>query len=206
MSSVTLSGLVYPYFIEWLLNQYDINWSFLILGAIYCNKFALLIMCWANKTSIDNQASTINEVQDGDDIVTTETCSFKNSIHKLRHILNLTYICLLLGVTLTISAGNGYFGSILDISEWKGFNSHSSHGLLIFVMFNVACSLSRIITGLLRQINGINVFICPIISTISGFIAQIILYSGNSFPIFALPVYIHKTRVFIIYLFNGAFF
>ena len=187
MSSISLSGLVYPYFIEWLLNQYDLNWSFLILGAIYCNKFALLIMCWANKTSIDNQVNTINEVQDGDDIGTTETCSFKNSIHKLRQILNLTYICLLLGVALTISAVHGYFGSILDIIEWKRFDSHRSNGLLIFVIFNLAGLISRITPGILRQINGINAFICPIISTTTGVMGQIILYfTGNSFPIFAL--------------------
>ncbi|XP_060569431.1 monocarboxylate transporter 2-like [Ruditapes philippinarum] len=155
MASSSLSGVVYPYFIDWLLVQYGLNGSFLILGAVYCNKFPMLVIIWANKTSIDKQSLTPKCEEDKE---TSNGCT--NTKNKFRG----------------------------DISEWKGFGSNSWRGIFALVIYNVASTISRLIPGLVGQIDSVNPFLIPIISAIIGFIGQLILYVGSSYALFALSV------------------
>jgi hypothetical protein len=183
MASSSLSGLVYPYFIDWLLVQYGLNGSFLILGAVYCNKFPMLVMIWANKTSIDKQSLTPKCEEDKE---TSNGCA--NTKNKFRENITFVHVLLLFGIVLPISFINGFAALILDISEWKGFSSNSWFGIFALVIYNVASTISRLIPGLVGQIDSVNPFLIPIISAIIGFIGQLILYVGSSYALFALSV------------------
>ncbi|XP_045214404.2 monocarboxylate transporter 12-like isoform X2 [Mercenaria mercenaria] len=191
-ASSSLSGLVYPYFINWLMTLFELSGTFLILGAVYSNTFPLFILCWMNrstlkdfelssrnskiKTNTKNEAPSPTIRHKGNFII--------NGVQTLREMVNTTYLLLLFACAISAAGINGYTGMILDICRWKGFSK--SRGLFTFVIFNIANVVSRLLPGVLKQKRGFNSFIYPIISTISGCVGQLLLYKGQSYILYVL--------------------
>ncbi|XP_053409075.1 monocarboxylate transporter 12-like isoform X2 [Mercenaria mercenaria] len=191
-ASSPLAGLVYPYFLNWLMTLFDLNETFLILGAIYSNTFPLFILCWMNRSTLKDVALSSTVSQDNtntENETQVPTIRHKenfiiNGVKTLREMVNITYLLLLFAVAISVAGINGYSGIILDISRWKGLSK--SQGLFTFVIFNIANTISRLVPGLLKQKNGFNSFMYPIISTISGCVGQLFLYKGQSYVLYVL--------------------
>ncbi|XP_053393336.1 monocarboxylate transporter 2-like [Mercenaria mercenaria] len=173
-ASSPLAGLVYPYFLDWLMTLFYLSETFLILGAIYSNSSPLFILCWMNRSTITDVAlssrvSTDNTNTENETPVPTTRHKGNfiiNGIQTLREMVNTTYLLLLFATAISAAGINGYLEVILDICRWKGFSK--SRGLFAIVIFNIANTVSRLVPVVLKQKRGFNSFIYPIISTISG--------------------------------------
>ncbi|XP_053393335.1 uncharacterized protein LOC128555297 [Mercenaria mercenaria] len=191
-ASSSFSGIVYPYFVNWLMTLFDLSDTFLILGALYSNTFPLFILCWVNRSTLkDVELSSRNSKikTDTKNEAPSPTIKHKgnfiiNGVQTLREMVNTTYILLLFAYALSAAGINGYLGIILDICRWKGFSK--SRGLFTFVIFNIANTVSKLLPGVLKQKRGFNSFIYPIISTVSGCVGQLLLYKGQSYVLYVL--------------------
>ncbi|XP_053393331.1 monocarboxylate transporter 13-like [Mercenaria mercenaria] len=154
-ASSPLSGLVYPYFLNWLMTLFDLSETFLILGAIYSNTFPLFILCWMNRSTLqDVELSSRNSKIKTNLKAEAPFPTIKhkghfiiNSFQTLREMVNTTYLLLLFATAISITGINGYSRMILDICRWKGFSK--SRGLLTFVFFNIANTVARLVPGVL---------------------------------------------------------
>lgn len=192
-----LAGVIYPYFLNWLLHLYGLKGTFLILSAILCNGVVFCILCSLNKDSISDVNLRASESQSA--IIDTDTntrtnavkvarLSVLNGFRHLKHLVNKPYIFMLVAQLVALTGLNGYIGLILDISRWKGFND--TQGLASFVFYNISNVISRLMPGVLKQMKGINSFVFPIISCLCGCTGQLLIYFGTNYAMYAVGTFL----------------
>ena len=185
----SLSGLIYPYIYEWLINSYGLDGTFLILGGIFCHKLPFAILCLRNHASlaVDKASENKENVDNEND---TSDKGKKNiileSVQNFKQMMNITFSVIILATGVSIAGINGFISLVLDISLWKGFTS--SQGISTFVFFNIANTLSRLVPGFLKQIKGVDSFIFPIISATAGLVGQLLLFFSDSYSVFVIGV------------------
>ena len=184
----SLSGLIYPYILEWLIDFYGLDEMYLLLGAFYCNKIPFLILCIFNRKSIDKAPEN-----DDNTNTTTENPSDNSKENiiatiakKFKQMMNTTFLLLLIASGVSIAGNNGFLGLVLDISLWKGFTT--SQGLFTFVILNIINTLFRLVPGFLKQLKEFDSLIYPIISGVAGILGQVLLFLGNSYSVYMLGI------------------
>jgi hypothetical protein len=186
----SLSGLIYPYILEWLIGSYGLNGTFLLLGAIYSNKIPFLILCITNRKSLATDVAAKNDInavcEKEKPINKAKKNVILDSVQNFKQMMNITFSLIILASGVSVAGINGFIGLVLDITLWKGFTNFQA--LFTFVIFNIANTLSRLVPGFLKQIKGFDSFIYPIISTLFGFIGQLLFFFGNSYSVFMTGV------------------
>ncbi|XP_060566877.1 uncharacterized protein LOC132725711 isoform X2 [Ruditapes philippinarum] len=104
----------------------------------------------------------------------------------LKEIMTKPYVCLVLAFAFGNISLNGYLGVKLDIAMWKGLSE--SEGLSSFLAFNCSNIVSRFIPGLLKERKGINSFVYPVISAVSGFCGQLLIYFSGQISVYMIGV------------------
>jgi hypothetical protein len=185
---IPFAGFVYPYILEWLIESYDLNGTFLLLGAIYSNKIPFLIMCFRNRKYL-----AADEVPEKNDIAGNETDApikkakkgvIINAVQNLKQMMNITFSLILLATAVSTAGTSGFMGLALDISLWKGFTK--TQGLFTFVIYNIGNTLSRLVPGFLKQIQAVDVVMFSFISALAGCIGQLTFFFGSSYSAYLI--------------------
>lgn len=179
--SISVGGLLYPFFIEWLHAHFGLYGTFLILSGILCNTFTLPLVCFLNRGML-NKSVVRNNTHSK--VISNGTCNNarkerdgsreKREIYHTTKLISVPFISLLFGQAFSVGALNGFIQLMLDISFWKGFTE--KQGFTFFVIYNFTNILSRLFPAVVNHIAKINVFSCAIFSAVSGCIGQVVLY------------------------------
>jgi len=98
--------------------------------------------------------------------------------------INIPLIGLIIGTGITVGSSNAFFALLLDIFRWKGYGVDQS--LKVFIPISIFNILSRIVTGLIKQRQGINSFVFPMLTICIAMVGQTLMIYLDDFIVISI--------------------
>ncbi|KAL5014829.1 hypothetical protein ScPMuIL_009099 [Solemya velum] len=162
-SGICVGGLVFPYVLTFLSEEFGLKGTFLICGGLLMNTIP------ASMIAQSSQSNTITNTQQNTDNVGNNAamtsliqfvCDFKDLL------INPQFVLFSLPLAITMACLNIPWMVVTDYMSSLGFEN--TEGVFILTLINVTSIIARALLALLRTIPRLPVLLIPLIFAISG--------------------------------------
>ncbi|XP_060564478.1 monocarboxylate transporter 2-like [Ruditapes philippinarum] len=181
----SIAGIIYPYFLKWLVKSYGLSGTFLILGGVYCNTFCFFVFLWQQHRSgtLSDRSQKRRKAENASQ-VSSLYMEARSIFETLKLLISIPFLCLIIGNGLTLASLNGYLEHAFDIAEWKGYRESETKEL--FVILNCLNVLATITPGLVKCRFDVHPFIFLILSSLAGCVGHMLIYASTNYLTYAV--------------------
>ena len=160
-SAIGVGAMLYPYILTWMVDEFGLKGTFLLLGGITMNGIPMALL-WRN----------LNKSKEDHRMTQTAQQAYKRFIKSLLNRIWETmgskqFLFALLGFSLAMPSVNIFEILALDILESSGLAR--DHSVMLFIILNAVSIPGRLVPGFIKRIQGLSSMTAPIIGTaISG--------------------------------------
>lgn len=165
-----VGSMMVPYITMYLMDEYNVQGTFLIIGAAALNIIPAVLLC-TPKEKENKKTKALHSESAKNICCMLKLQDMRDRISQiLKHKLFLFFV---ISITLTISSLQSLFIFFIDIFRFLGMSSSETR--FLFLIYAILSSVGRILPGLTKFIPHVSILIFPAIIAGMGCISVALL-------------------------------